>query len=72
MKTDSSHSKPPSAFPSSARISEPARTLLVVDDDRVVLEAETRLLCHQGHNVLQAEGAAQALRLAREAAAIHL
>lgn len=49
MKTDSSHSKPPSAFPSSARISEPARTLLVVDDDRVVLEAEARLLCQQGY-----------------------
>jgi CheY-like chemotaxis protein len=72
MKTNSSHSEPPSAFPSSARISEPTETLLVVDDDQVVLEAEARLLCRQGYTVLQAEGAVQAVRLAREAAAIHL
>ncbi len=72
MKTNSSHSEPPSAFPSSARISEPTKTLLVVNDDQVVLDAEARLLCRQGYTVLQAESAAQALRLAREAAAIHL
>jgi ActR/RegA family two-component response regulator len=67
MNTDSAHSAPPFA-----RISDPARTLLVVDDDHVVRQAEARILCDQGYTVLQAEGAAEALRLAREAAAIHL
>jgi DNA-binding response OmpR family regulator len=72
MKTKSSHSEPPSGFPSSTRISEPTKTLLVVDDDQVVRQAEAEILCQQGYTVLQAESAAQALRLAREAAAIHL
>ncbi len=72
MKTISSHLEPPSAFPSSATISESTRTLLVVDDDPLVRQAEVQLLCDQGYTVLQAEGAAKALRLAREATAIHL
>jgi len=72
MNTNSSHLEPPSGFPSSARISEPTKTLLVVDDDQVIRQAEVRILCQEGYTVLQAEGAVQALRLAREAAAIHL
>jgi DNA-binding response OmpR family regulator len=60
------------ALPPPARIAEPARTLLVVDDDRMVRDVETQILCLHGYTVLQAEGAAEALRLAREAAAIHL
>ena len=61
-----------SAFPPPARISEPARTLLVVDDDPMLRDVETQILRLQGYTVLPAEGAAEALRLAREAAAIHL
>jgi DNA-binding NtrC family response regulator len=72
MKTDSSLLEPPSSFPYSAWISEPTKTLLVVDDDQVLRQAEARILCRQGYTVLQAEGAAQALRLARQVAAIHL
>jgi CheY-like chemotaxis protein len=72
MKTISSHLEPPSAVPPSAAISEPGRTLLVVDDDPSVRQAEVQILCHQGYTVLEAEGAAEALRLARKAAAIHL
>jgi len=60
-KSESSHS----AFPS-------AETLLVVDDDRSVRELEAEILSQEGYSVLQADSAAQALRLAGEAAAIHL
>lgn len=72
MKTSSSQSAPPFARPSLTRICEPTKTLLVVDDEPVVLEAEAQILGDQGYTVLQAESAAKALRLAREAAAIHL
>ena len=61
-----------SAFPSPATISERARTLLVVDDDPLLRDVETQLLRLQGFKVLEAANAAKALRLAREAAAIHL
>jgi len=61
-----------SVFPAPAIISEPARTLLVVDDDPMLRDVETQLLRLQGYTVLPAEGAAEALRLAREAEAIHL
>ena len=61
-----------SAFPPPARISEPARTLLVVDDDPMLRDVETQLLRLQGFKVLEAANAVKALRLAREAAAIHL
>ena len=61
-----------SEFPSPARISEPPKTLLVVDDDHEVRDLETEILCQEGYNVLQAESAAQALRLAASTAAIHL
>ena len=61
-----------SAFPSPARISEPTKTLLVVDDEPMLRDVETQILRVQGYTVLEAENAAKALRLAREAAAIHL
>ncbi len=61
-----------SASPPPARISEPTKTVLVVDDDPMVRDLETQILRLQGYTVLPAEGAAEALRLAREAAAIHL
>jgi DNA-binding response OmpR family regulator len=69
---DPSQSLAIAAFPSSTRISEPAKTLLVVDDDRMVRDLEAQILRGQGYTVLQAENTADALRLARETAAIHL
>ena len=72
MWSDSCPSRPTSAFPSSPGISEPTETLLVVDDDPMVRDMETHILRLQGYQVLEADGAAKALRLAREAAAIHL
>lgn len=50
----------------------PAKTLLVVDDDATVRELEAETLQHEGYHVLQARGAEEGLALAREAAAIHL
>jgi len=72
MRSDSSPSEPPSASPSSARASEPNQTLLVVDDDQAVRKLEAEILHQQGYNVLQAESAAEALRVAASTAAIHL
>jgi DNA-binding response OmpR family regulator len=46
--------------------------LLVVDDDPLVRDVETQVLRLQGYTVLEAENVAEALRLAREASAIHL
>ena len=48
------------------------KTLLVVDDDQMVCDAEVQLLRLEGYSVLGAESAAEALRLARGASAIHL
>jgi CheY-like chemotaxis protein len=53
-------------------MSEPAKTLLVVDDDPLVRDLETQILRLQGYTVLEAENAAEALRLAASTAAIHL
>jgi DNA-binding NtrC family response regulator len=61
-----------SAFPSPAEISEPPKTVLVVDDEPMVRELETQVLRVQGYKVLAAECAAEALRLAGETATIHL
>jgi len=72
MRSDSCPSRPISTFPSSPGISEPTETLLVVDDDPMVRDMEAHILRLQGYQVLEAEGAVKALRLAREAAAIHL
>jgi two-component system cell cycle sensor histidine kinase/response regulator CckA len=61
-----------SAFPRPARISEPPRTVLVVDDDPMVRDLETQMLRLQGYTVLEAQSAAEALRVAGETATIHL
>jgi len=47
-------------------------TVLVVDDDSVFRELESRALRQQGYNVLQAACAAEALRLAGATATLHL
>jgi two-component system, cell cycle sensor histidine kinase and response regulator CckA len=72
MRSVASHSQPTYAIPFPARMSDPAETLLVVDDDPMMRDMETQILRLEGYTVLPAEGAAEALRLAREAAAIHL
>jgi DNA-binding NtrC family response regulator len=54
------------------KTSEPPKTLLVVDDDAEVRNLETQILRLQGYAVLEAESAAEALRLAGETATIHL
>jgi DNA-binding NtrC family response regulator len=46
--------------------------LLVVDDDPMVRDVETQMLRLQGYTVLEAENAAEALRVAGETATIHL
>jgi two-component system, cell cycle sensor histidine kinase and response regulator CckA len=61
-----------SEFASPAEISEPRKTVLVVDDDPMVRDVETAVLRVQGYKVLAAECAAEALRLAGETATIHL
>jgi len=71
-RSDSSHSRPVSTFPSSAKISDPPKTLLVVDDDYELRELEAEILRQEGYNVLQAESAEEALRVAASTAAIHL
>jgi two-component system cell cycle sensor histidine kinase/response regulator CckA len=71
-RNDPIHSLATAAFPSPAAISEPPKTVLVVDDEPVVRELETEVLRVQGYKVLAAEGAAEALRLAGETATIHL
>jgi DNA-binding NtrC family response regulator len=55
---------------SPAKISDPAETLLAVDDDATVRDAETQMLRLQIYTELEARGAAKALRLAREASAM--
>jgi two-component system, cell cycle sensor histidine kinase and response regulator CckA len=72
MPSDSSQSDPPSAFSVPARISEPRKTLLVVDDEPLVRDAETQILRLQGYTVLEAENAAEALRVAAATKTIHL
>jgi CheY-like chemotaxis protein len=71
-RNDSSHSQQPFPFPFSATLSDPSTTLLVVDEDPVVRDMEAQILRLEGYTVLEAEGAAKALQLASEAAAIHL
>jgi len=58
--------------PSGAEMTEPLKTVLVVDDDAMIRELETEVLRLQGYTVLQAENAAEALRVAGETATIHL
>src|SRR5690348_3612565 len=59
-------------YPSPAKISDPPKTLLVVDDDSMIRDLEAQVLRLQGYAVLEAQGAAEALQLARKEAAIHL
>jgi two-component system, cell cycle sensor histidine kinase and response regulator CckA len=66
------HSLATSESPSPAEISEPPKTVLVVDDDPMVRDVETQILRLQGYTVLEAQSAAEALRLAGETATIHL
>ena len=61
-----------SAFPRPERISEPVRTVLVVDDDAMVRDLEAQVLRLQGYQVLEAESAAEALLLAGQAGVVHL
>jgi DNA-binding NtrC family response regulator len=61
-----------SEFPFPATIPAPPKTVLVVDDDAMVRDLETQILRLQGYTVLEAESAAQALRMAGETATIHL
>lgn len=71
-KTDPTPSLAVGAFPSLASASEPAKTLLVVDDEPTVRALEVEILRLQGYTVLEAESAAVALRLADKAATIDL
>ncbi len=50
----------------------PAATLLVVDDDPTIRSLEALLLSNRGYEVLQADSAEAALRLAGTTATIHL
>ena len=72
MRRDVNHLIPPNGLPCSGRIAERTKTLLVVDDDQALRELEAEILLQEGYNVLQAESAAEALRLAREVDEIHL
>ena len=60
----------PGAIPLPGQIPK-GNTLLVVDDEQEVRELMAQVLCQEGYNVLQADGAVEALRLAT-AATIHL
>ena len=71
-RTEQVPSPTASAMPSPERISKPPRTLLVEEDDPMVRELEVAMLGRHGYNVLEAEGAAEALRLADKTPKIHL
>lgn len=71
-RTEPINSLPASAFPTPARMCEPPKTVLVVDDDAMVRDVETQILRLQSYTVLEAENAAEALRMAGETATIHL
>lgn len=67
------NSLPPlSPHPFSRKPHDPAPTLLVVDEDWVFREFEARALGDGGYTVLKANGAAEAMALARSRPIIHL
>jgi len=72
MRNSSRHFEPPWAAPALVRISEPAKTLLIVDADQTLRAHEAEIFCQEGYHVLQAQNAADALRVAASTAAIHL
>lgn len=72
LRQPPTHSLPTPSFSFSLRRSEATKTLLVVDDDLEVREVEAEVLCLQGYNVLQAESAAEALRVATSTLTIDL
>ena len=72
MRTNSSQSQPTPASPPSRISSDPAETLLVVDDEPMIRDLEAHILRLNGYTVLQAQDAAEALRLAGETEKIHL
>jgi two-component system, cell cycle sensor histidine kinase and response regulator CckA len=72
MQNNSSQSQPTPASATSRKLSGPAETLLVVDDGPMVRDLEAQILRLNGYRVLQAQGAAEALRLAGETEKIHL
>ena len=54
------------------RLSDIAETLLVVDDDEAIRNLEVHILSQLGHQVLQAAGPGEAMRLAAATPTIHL
>ena len=71
-QNDLVHSVETPAIRSPANGPELKKTLLVVDDDPLVRNFEVRFLSREGYTVLQADSAAEALRLAGEIATINL
>jgi DNA-binding response OmpR family regulator len=72
MPIDSRHLLPTSLYPPPARICEPPKTLLVVDDEPMLRNVETEVLRLHGYTVLEAENAAEAMRVATATKTIHL
>ena len=69
---DSSSPQPTSVSAPAEKASGSAETLLVVDDDPMIRDLVTQILLLKGYTVLQAQNAADALRLAGETETIHL
>lgn len=72
MRSAGSQWCPAPGFPDTSKASEPVETVLVVDDDPILRDLESRVLRLGGYTVLEASGAAEALRVADKAVAIHL
>lgn len=72
MRGSTSQWCPAPGFPATSSAPEPVETVLVVDDDPILRDLESRLLRLGGYTVIEASGAAEALRVADKAAAIHL
>ena len=71
-ESEVAYEEPPAAMVSVTSMSERAKTLLVVDDDPAVRDLETQILRLQGYTVLEADSAAEAMRVAASTSAIHL